>query len=249
MACRTTQEDTMFTSAEIQSLNELEMSVYNYVTAHQEETAQIHIRELAAAAHVSTSTVLRFCKKMGCESFSEFKVCFKQYRRSMALSPRNYDGSEIREFFHRIETASFQSRMEQISHVLRQAKTVIFVGVGNSAMTSQYAARYFANAGKFSVCITDPFNPIGVDQRLDIIVVAISVSGETKETIEIVNRFKMYDIPIASITMSDNCTLARMSDYNLSCYVSQVKKGTVDMTTQVPFLYLIEQLGARQQDK
>lgn len=239
----------MLSSSEIQSLNELEMSVYNYVTAHQEETAHIKIRDLANEAHVSTSTVLRFCKKMGCDSFSEFKVCFNQYRKSMKLSPRSYDGSEIREFFKRNDTPEFLAQVERMSAVLQSAKVVIFVGIGNSAMTAQYAARYFANAGKFSVCIVDPFNPIGIDQYLDAVVVAISVSGETKETIGMVNRFKMYDIPIASITMSENCTLARMSDYNLCCYVSQVKKDYVDMTTQVPFVYLIEQLGARQQKK
>lgn len=237
----------MLNSSEIQSLNELEMSVYNYVTAHQEEVAHIKIRELANAAHVSTSTVLRFCKKMGCDTFSEFKVYFKQYQESLQLSPRSYDGSEIRGFFKRNDTPEFQAQVEKMANILQSAKVVIFVGIGNSAMTAQYAARYFANSGKFSVCIVDPFNPIGVDQYLDAVVVALSVSGETKETIGMVNRFKMYDIPIVSITMSENNTLARMSNYNLSCNVRQVKKKYLDMTTQVPFLYLVEQLGARQQ--
>ena len=237
----------MLNSSEIQSLNELEMSVYNYVTAHQEEVAHIKIRDLANAAHVSTSTVLRFCKKMGCDSFSEFKVYFKQYQESLKLSPRSYDGSEIRDFFKRNDTPEFQAQVEKMTNILQSAKVVIFVGIGNSAMTAQYAARYFANAGKFSVCIVDPFNPIGVDQYLDAVVVALSVSGETKETIGMVNRFKMYDIPIVSITMSENSTLARMSNYSLSCNVRQVKKKYLDMTTQVPFLYLVEQLGARQQ--
>ena len=237
----------MLKSSEIQSLNELEMSVYNYVTAHQEEVAHIKIRDLANAAHVSTSTVLRFCRKMGCDGFSEFRVCFKQYQESLQLSPRSYDGSEIRDFFKRNDTPEFQAQVEKMANILQSAKVVIFVGIGNSAMTAQYAARYFANAGKFSVCIVDPFNPIGVDQYLDVVVVALSVSGETKETIGMVNRFKMYDIPIVSITMSENSTLARMSTYSLSCNVRQVKKQYLDMTTQVPFLYLVEQLGARQQ--
>ena len=147
----------MLNSSEIQSLNELEMSVYNYVTAHQEEVAHIKIRDLANAAYVSTSTVLRFARK--------WDVTALQYQESLQLSPRSYDGSEIRDFFKRNDTPEFQAQVEKMANVLQSAKVVIFVGIGNSAMTAQYAARYFANSGKFSVCIVDPFNQIGVDSR------------------------------------------------------------------------------------
>ena len=87
---------------------------------------------------------------MGCDSFSEFKVYFKQYQESLQLSPRSYDGSEIRDFFKRNDTPEFQAQVEKMANVLQSAKVVIFVGIGNSAMTAQYAARYFANSGKFT---------------------------------------------------------------------------------------------------
>ena len=83
---------------------------------------------------------------MGCDSFSKFKVYFKQYQESLQLSPRSYDGSEIRDFFKRNDTPEFQAQVEKMANVLQSAKVVIFVGIGNSAMTAQYAARYFANS-------------------------------------------------------------------------------------------------------
>ena len=69
----------MFTYEEIMSLNELEMNVYQYVLRNKEKAGYMKIRELAKEAHVSTTTVLRFCKKMGCDGYSEFKVQFKLY--------------------------------------------------------------------------------------------------------------------------------------------------------------------------
>ena len=54
----------MFTIEQVQSLNELEMEVYQYVMKHQSAVRYMRIRELASEAHVSTTTVLRFCKKM-----------------------------------------------------------------------------------------------------------------------------------------------------------------------------------------
>lgn len=53
----------MFTVEEIQSLNELELAVYEYVMQHKNAVSYMRIRELASEIHVSTTTVLRFCKK------------------------------------------------------------------------------------------------------------------------------------------------------------------------------------------
>ena len=69
----------MFRCQEIKSLNELELEVYNYIVRHQEQVVEMKIRELAEAAHVSTTTVLRFCKKVGCNGYSEFKLKYKMY--------------------------------------------------------------------------------------------------------------------------------------------------------------------------
>lgn len=57
----------------------LEMLVYNYVMEHRHEVQYMTIRELAEAVHVSTSTVVRFCKKAGCDGYSEFRVQFKMF--------------------------------------------------------------------------------------------------------------------------------------------------------------------------
>lgn len=57
----------MFTHKAIAELNALEMMVYNYVIKNKNPVMYMTIRELAEAAGVSTTTVLRFCKKMGCE--------------------------------------------------------------------------------------------------------------------------------------------------------------------------------------
>ena len=46
---------------------------------HRHEVQYMTIRELAEAVHVSTSTVVRFCKKAGCDGYSEFRVQFKMF--------------------------------------------------------------------------------------------------------------------------------------------------------------------------
>lgn len=62
----------MFGYEVLQSYNDLEMMVHNYVMEHKDEVKYMTIRELAEAVHVSTSTIVRFCKKTGCDGYSEF---------------------------------------------------------------------------------------------------------------------------------------------------------------------------------
>lgn len=55
-----------FTYSQVESLNETEAYVYNYVVKNTKKVLNESIRELANDTHVSTATVMRFCKKMGC---------------------------------------------------------------------------------------------------------------------------------------------------------------------------------------
>ncbi len=52
----------MFSHAAVASLNNLEMMVYHYVIKNRDKVMYMTIRELAEAAGVSTTTVLRFCR-------------------------------------------------------------------------------------------------------------------------------------------------------------------------------------------
>lgn len=62
-----------FTYTQVSSLNETEAQVYNYVMMNRNKVMDESIRELAHDTHVSTATVIRFCKKMGCSGFLELK--------------------------------------------------------------------------------------------------------------------------------------------------------------------------------
>lgn len=67
----------MFTNEVITTFNELEMLLYKYIMKNKEKVVYMRIRDLADEAHVSTSTIMRFCRKLHCEGFSEFKVKLK----------------------------------------------------------------------------------------------------------------------------------------------------------------------------
>ena len=212
---------------------------------NSKKVVYMRIRELAEESHVSTTTILRFCKKLNCEGFSEFKVKFKLYIESENIEKINEDTSEIINFLTKIENSELDKKLDKLCEYVKEAKNVIFVGIGSSGILCKYAARYFSSIGKFSFHIDDPFYPANFTSYENTLIIALSVSGETPTTIDNITRLKSEKCTVVSITNSEDCTIARMSDLSISYYVQQVKVGYSDITTQLPVLYMIERIGKK----
>lgn len=96
----------MFSHAAIASLNNLEMLVYNYVIKNRDKVMYMTIRELAEAVGVSTTTVLRFCRKLKCEGYQNFACVFKLYLEQNEPQQANFGASEIISFLKASITTS-----------------------------------------------------------------------------------------------------------------------------------------------
>ncbi|MGL5642200.1 MAG: MurR/RpiR family transcriptional regulator, partial [Paraclostridium sp.] len=145
----------MFNYEIIQNLNSLELSLYDYVMKNSKKVMYMRIRELADEAHVSTTTILRFCKKLKCEGFSEFKVKFKMYIEEENIEKVSDDTSEIINFFKTTENSNLDKKLDELCDLVKTASNIIFIGSGSSGILCKYAARYFSSIGKFTVHIDD----------------------------------------------------------------------------------------------
>ncbi|HBC83093.1 MAG TPA: transcriptional regulator, partial [Escherichia sp.] len=153
----------MFNHSAVASLNNLEMMVYNVVIKNRDKVMYMTIRELADAAGVSTTTVLRFCRKLECEGYSEFRVRFKLYLAQSEPQPANFGASEIISFFKSVNNDEFDRLLDQATDIILASERIIFVGVGTSGSLAKYGARFFSNVGKFSNHVDDPYFPVTND--------------------------------------------------------------------------------------
>lgn len=239
----------MFNYEIIQSLNDLELSLYRYIMKNCEKVVYMRIRELADEAHVSTTTILRFCKKLGCEGYSEFKVKLKMYIEKNEDKKVNNDTSLIIDIFKKLDNDEFEEKMDKLCEQIKESNNLVFIGAGTSGILCKYAARYFSSIGKIAMYIDDPYFPRNYKAYESCVVIVISVSGETKSVIDQISNLKREQCIIASITNSENCTISKISDLNISYYVQQEKIGISDITTQMPVLYIIENIGKRLHNK
>ncbi|BCQ33547.1 MULTISPECIES: MurR/RpiR family transcriptional regulator [Erwinia] len=240
----------MFTNKTISTLNALENKVYNFVIKNLNTVVYMTIRELANSSQVSTATVLRFCKKINFNGYSEFKAYLRMYleQDKKILLPHGAD--EILSFFKSINNNDFDELIISAAEHIVAAERVIFVGAGSSGTLGKYGARFFSNIGKFSNHIDDPYYPVSTDMYKNAVAIVLSVSGETPEIIKLAKQFLIHQCKIVSITSNNKSTLALMADFNVSYHVSRVLiANEYDITTQVPVIYILESIGRQLANK
>ncbi|MDU5454895.1 MULTISPECIES: MurR/RpiR family transcriptional regulator [Enterobacteriaceae] len=236
----------MFNHSAVASLNNLEMMVYNVVIKNRDKVMYMTIRELADAAGVSTTTVLRFCRKLECEGYSEFRVRFKLYLAQSEPQPANFGASEIISFFKSVNNDEFDRLLDQATDIILASERIIFVGVGTSGSLAKYGARFFSNVGKFSNHVDDPYFPVTNDMAKNALAIVLSVSGETEEILRFASQFSLHHCKVMSITSHEHSALAKLADFNLSWHIPQTRiSGGYDLTTQIPVIYILETLGRK----
>ena len=150
----------MFPYQKVHELNRLELIVYKYIIGHTKEVQNMTIREMADAAHVSTTTILRFLKKMDYSGFSEFKFALKQSLKQPAKAQQDPSMEPIKNFFQLVaDEEPFDDKINQAADMINASDLVLFFGVGNSGRIAQYGASILSSYGVYSLPILDPFQP------------------------------------------------------------------------------------------
>lgn len=235
----------MFGSEKIRNLNELELSLYEYIMKNSEKVIYMKIRDLANELHVSTTTVLRFCRKLDCDGFTEFKLKFKMYLEEKSNSQVSEDVSFIIDNLKRIDTKEYREKIEQLCDIFRKYESIVFIGGGLSGIIGKYVSRYISSTGKFTTYIDDLFYPLNCEGYNNNLVVVLSISGETVEIIEAINKFKRNKCTIVSITNSKNSTIAKMSDFNIAFYLQEERIYGSDITSHIPIIYILETVARK----
>ena len=231
----------MFSYEVVASFNDLENAIYTTILEN-ENISSMTIKELAQLAHVSVGTVQRFCKHLGFDGYSHFKIAYKEYLKNEQIILNNQDNHSLRLFIDYTEQDTFLQLIMEAVAILKNVEQIVFVGIGSSGTLGRYGARYFSNIGKFSMCIEGPWQPVLQNSLEKTCVIALSESGETSQTLKIVQKLKEKGCPVIAITNTLESTLSRISDCSITYHVPQLFLNGFNITTQVPVILIIEML-------
>ena len=240
----------------IETLPELSSSechVYDYMIAHADEVVHMSIQSLAQASNVSTATIQRLAQKLGCQGFSELKY---RLRSNALVDQSEFKGDslnsilQIRYFFDTyVDSNEFNRAMNQAARLLSERKFAFFVGKGGSNVMGEYGSLFFTSSFRLSYRIEDiasypiQYFPQELSQHTCIIV--CSVSGNYADTLAYVKSYHTQGCKIIAITANEKSVLATIADVAITYPMSIIYEGEQNLTTQIPCLYIIEQLALR----
>lgn len=225
-------------------LSPAELRVAEHILAHPRAALNDPIAEIAKAAQVSQPTVIRFCRSLGCEGLSDFKLRLASGLTGtvpVTHTQVTNDDSMLElgaKVLGNTASAILQVRsqlnremIDRAIELLIRADRVEFFAVGHYGVVAQDAQFKFLRFGVSSGAYTDPRLQLLAASVLkpgDVAVI-ISSSGRLPELLELVEKVRERGAYVVAITASQS-PLARKADAAL--IVDHVE----DISTHLPMI-------------
>ncbi|MCO7176865.1 MurR/RpiR family transcriptional regulator [Sporolactobacillus kofuensis] len=213
-------------------LSEAEKRVGAYITKYPELVPNMTSKDLSIKADVSEASVVRFCKSIGAANFKTFKL---ELAKELTLSHEDLtDFSSLQkkdspyDLFCKVTQLnkraieSTQLSLERknfekaVEHLL-SADRIIFFGVGGSSIAAIDGSYKFSRLGYHSV-MTPDFHQLAATIPFltsSSVFVAVSMSGKTKDILQLAKLMKNKNACIIAITNAQNSPLFKLSDIQL----------------------------------
>ena len=190
-------------TASLPSLAPAEQRVGRLVLADPRAFAQLPVGELAYRAHVSKPTVVRFCRSMGYDGLSDFKLkLVGSVSEGVPFIHRSVDADDktsdvvvkvidntVAAFLkYRNDASSYaiEQAVEALTATCRAGRRIEFYGAGNSGIVAQDAQHKFFRLGVHAIAYSDGHMQVMSASTLAAgdCVVVISNSGRTRDLMD-----------------------------------------------------------------
>ena len=208
----------------------------------------LSISDLASKLKVAEATLVRFCKKIGYNGFQDFKLHLSQ--EAGMLGKRAVDCTAKRIALQMVDAINETSRSINYDECLKIADLLInshkicAFGVGNSAITAMEISNVLARIGLMVTYTPDSHLQAMIASNLtdNDTVILISVSGSTKDIIDVAEIARKNGVNIVVITCYDHSPLAKFADHILLSTRREAAYEGGSVSTIVSISYIINVL-------
>ena len=212
-------------------LSVYEQEVIDYLM-RQEEVETITLKTIANAQFISSSTVIRACKKLGYQTYNELrydlrlsKELKKDQAKSVASSFEQMKEQIQVEFAHTISILS-EKDFQIFAQKILAARRIFCIGVGSSYMAMTDFNRKLKLINIWS---NDYFEQYSIDRIKDIatpkdVIIVFSLGGSNKDVNHSILQAKEQGATVLTITTLGNHLLAKISDHMIFIYDAPKKR-------------------------
>ena len=220
-------------NARWESLSESEKRVASFVVQNPKKVLHLNVRELAKQSTSSQAAVIRFCKHLNFESYSNFKLrlardVFDTYDERYMPDLDLESGTEAEAVIHTV-IERLQRSFSALEHTLdresitaavtciQEAKKTALFGIGASGVVANDFMQKLTRLGTsaFYTPDTDLQLVAASAIRPGDCAFVISYSGEKAEMLEVAHLAKKNGATVVSLTMDSPNTLRQSADITL----------------------------------
>ncbi len=223
-------------------LSRSEVAVAQWILANQRKVVTMSMGQVATECGVSDTSVLRLCRRVGMQGFTDLKFCLvaDQAREASAqdsMSERSLpEGAGIAaslfdECIKGLKQTldNMQDSLDQATDVIDGASEILVVGVGTSIPTALAAQEQLFLRGLKCRVQTDPYL-----QRMEVAllkppaaVLAISHSGASIDTVEVLGQARDLGLSTICVTGMPGSPLTRNADVTLAALSREIRNEPV----------------------
>lgn len=240
--------------SQLPSFSGEEKRLAEYIMLHFAAVPKLSLVQLAEAAQVSPSTVVRFCEDIGCEGFHDLHTALAQID-SVAASVffervdtfdlehtvRSVFANVVQMLNQTLESLDMQS-VEQAVDAISQAEHVLILGLGTSGSVAQEFAYRLEWIGVNCSQYADPHRQLMATTLLGErdLAIAVSHSGRTKNVVNALKLAKERGAKTMCITDFPHSPITHHSDIVVCAVHAEVSLGVEMVATRAAHLALVD---------
>lgn len=224
-----------------------ENKLYDYIKDNFDKVIYYSLTEMADVCEVGEATVLRYCRKLGFKGYQDFKFAVAQELSLMdkfdnedtyIQKVRNNMIQAINDTHQLVDASSLQGAIDKID----SSNDVVVFGIGLSGISGLDMKSRFLRIGKNISVVADSHFQVmrACSVNKDTVVIAISLTGSTKDIVDAVSLAKENGAYTISITNYIKSPLTKYSDLVL---LSSAKENPLDggtLVSKISQLYIID---------
>ena len=237
------------------SLSKSEKKVAEYIQEHMDEAVLLTLQGVAKKCNTSDPTVLRFCRALGYNGFSDFKVSLvpellRNGKKVYTDINSQNKPESVKEVFKQNLMTQTDSTLENsdikelntIARKIFSSNRVVVIGLGGSAGVAQIFCDSLGSLGIFSTYFSDRsiIQHIATILKPKDIIIGISHSGETEEVVEAIKKAKGIGATTVGITNSAHSSLVDATKIPLITGVPANMMGSYSCQARISQLVILE---------
>lgn len=214
--------------------------IANTIFREKQLVRKMNSTQLSAFLNISRTTFVRFMKKLGIETYAEFRILLEE--EAGDSKKMIFRMSDIADKYHGMINELKKHDYSQVCRMIYEADTIYLYGSGNEqkAIAEEFK-RIFLIFGKYCVDLFD-FGEVEFAKtrfaETDLFA-AISLSGESEEAVRVMRSVQGTEIRTLSLTKWANNTLARMCQENLYVGTKTVYQTERESYEMVAAFYIL----------